>query len=233
MRSLLTRYFRSIRQFVVKIDLTSRESSLFPVGVVGWRLEEEAPQLLALCREAGIPCDDLLGEPVKRQRERAAERLLLCHVMGQPVTLAHTEQGAPVVEGSDVNISISHTPRLVVLAIDPKVIIGVDAEQADRAQVLRVRDKFLNATEKQFIHPDDLAAHVIAWTAKEAIIKAERNSALDWTNGIMLDPFSLDDLEQGTITLTARCAAARYGLATRLVEGHYITLASLTGQPGQ
>ena len=217
----------------MKIDLTSRESSLFSNGVVGWRLEEDASQLLALCREAGIPCDDLLGEPVKRQRERAAERLLLCHVMGQPVRLAHTEQGAPVVEGSDVNISISHTPRLVVLAIDPKVIIGVDAEQADRAQVLRVRDKFLNTTEKQFIHPDDLTAHVIAWTAKEAIIKAERNSALDWTNGIMLDPFSLDGLEQGTITLTARCAAARYGLATRLVEGHYITLASLTGQPGQ
>jgi len=232
-RSLLTRYFRSIRQFVVKIDLTSRESSLFPVGVVGWRLEEDATQLLALCREAGIPCDDLLGEPVKRQRERAAERLLLSHALGRPVTLIHTEQGAPVVEGSDVNISISHTPHLVVLAIDPKVIIGVDAEQADRAQVLRVRDKFLNATEKQFIHPDDLAAHVIAWTAKEAIIKAERNSALDWTNGITLDPFTLDCLEQGTITLTARCAAARYGLATRLVEGHYITLASLTGQPGQ
>lgn len=217
----------------MKIDLTSRESSLFPVGVVGWRLEEDATQLLALCREAGIPCDDLLGEPVKRQRERAAERLLLSHALGRPVTLIHTEQGAPVVEDSDVNISISHTPRLVVLAIDPKVIIGVDAEQADRAQVLRVRDKFLNTTEKQFIHPDDLTAHVIAWTAKEAIIKAERNSALDWTNGIMLDPFSLDGLEQGTITLTARCAAARYGLATRLVEGHYITLASLTGQPGQ
>jgi len=200
---------------------------------MGWRLEEEAPQLLALCREAGIPCDDLLGEPVKRQRERAAERLLLSHALERPVTLIHTKQGAPFVEGSDMNISISHTPRLVVLAIDPKAIIGVDAEQADRAQVLRVRDKFLNTTEKQFIHPDDLTAHVIAWTAKEAIIKAERNSALDWTNGITLDPFTLDGLEQGTITLTARCAAARYGLATRLVEGHYITLASLTGQPGQ
>ena len=217
----------------MKIDLTLTESSLFSNGVVGWSLEEDASQLLALCREAGISCDDLLGEPVKRQRERAAERLLLSHALGRPVTLIHTKQGAPFVEGSDMNISISHTPRLVVLAIDPKAIIGVDAEQADRAQVLRVRDKFLNATEKQFIHPDDLAAHVIAWTAKEAIIKAERNSALDWTNGIMLDPFSLDGLEQGTITLTARCAAARYGLATRLVEGHYITLASLTGQPGQ
>lgn len=229
----MARYFRFIRPFVVKIDLASRESSLFCDGVVGWRLEEEAPQLLAMCREAGIPCADLLDEPVKRQRERAAERLLLCHAMGRPVTLNHTEQGAPFVEGSDMNISISHTPHLVVLAVDPKIIIGVDAEQADRAQVLRVRDKFLNSTEKQFIHPDDLAAHVIAWTAKEAIIKAERNSALDWTNGITLDPFTSDVLEQETITFTARCGAARYHLTTRLVEGHYITIASLTDGLGQ
>lgn len=229
----MARYFCFIRPFVVKIDLTSRESSLFCDGLVGWRLEEEAPQLLALCREAGIPCGDLLGEPVKRQRERAAERLLLCHALGRPVTLIHTEQGAPIVEGSDMNISISHTPHLVVLAVDPTAIIGVDAEQADRSQVLKVRDKFLNATEKQFIHPDDLAAHIIAWTAKEAIIKAERYSALDWTNGITLDPFSPDFLEHETITFTARCASARYRLTTRLVEGHYITIASPTDGLGQ
>ena len=211
------------------MEIASTASSLFYL----WRLEEEAPQLLALCREAGIPVEDLLAVPVKRQREKAAERLLLCSAFGRPVSVGHTEQGAPYVVDDEVNISITHTPRLVAVAIDEHRIIGIDAEQVDRQQVLRVRDKFLNAVEQRFIAPDDLAAHVIAWTAKEAIIKAERNSALDWTNGIMLDPFSLDDLEQGTITLTARCAAARYGLATRLVEGHYITLASLTGQPGQ
>ena len=203
---------------------------------MGWLLEEDATQLLALCREAGISCDDLLGEPVKRQRERAAERLLLCHVMGQPVTLTHTEQGAPVVEGSDVNISISHTPRLVVLAIDPKVIIGVDAEQADRAQVLRVRDKFLNTTEKQFIHPDDLTAHVIAWTAKEAIIKAERNSALNWTDGICLEPFASAGPVLEEMTLAASCGPHYYRLVTRCVAGHYLTLACLSPmnhKPGQ
>lgn len=210
------------------MEIASKVPSLFL-----WRLEEEAPQLLALCREAGIAVEDLETSPVKRQREKSAERLLLCHAMGRPVTLVHTEQGAPAIEGSDVNISISHTPHLVVLAIDPKAIIGIDAEQADRKQVLKVRDKFLNVMEKQFIAPDNLAAHVIAWTAKEAIIKAERNSALDWTNGITLDPFSLDGLEQGTITFTASCAAARYGLTTHLAEGHYITLAFLGERPGQ
>lgn len=199
------------------MEITSKEPSLFL-----WRLEEEAPQLLALCREAGLPADDLLDLPVKRQREKAAERLLLFRAFGHPVTLTYTKQGAPMVEGVDVNISISHTQRLVVLALDDTQVIGVDAELLDRPQVLKVRNKFLNDREQQFIAPDDLAAHVVAWTAKEAVIKAERNSAIDWTEGICLDPFVVNADE--TI-LTARCGGRCYRLTSHLLEGHYITIA--------
>lgn len=178
--------------------------------------------MLALCREKGIPVEDLAGLPPKRQREKAAERLLLCHAFGHPVTLSYTEQGAPYVEGSDVNISISHTMRLVVVALSENHVIGVDAEQADRQQVIKVRDKFLNANEKQFIAPDDLAVHIIAWTAKEAIIKAERNSALDWTEGICLEPYTPDPVET---VMKARCGSRCYQLTTRLLDRHFITLA--------
>ena len=198
------------------MEITSKEPSLFYLRL------EEASRLLALCREAGIACDDLLEAPVKRQRERAAEHLLLCEAFGRPVTLTHTEQGAPMVMGSDVNVSFSHTRQLVVLACSREHVIGVDAESADRHQVLKVRDKFLNDYEKQFISPDDLAAHIIAWTAKEAIIKAERNSALDWTDGIVLEPFTVED--EQTI-LEGRCGGHRYHLTCRTMAGHFITVA--------
>ena len=193
--------------------------------VLVWRLEEDAPQLLSLCRESGIPVEDLEGLPVKRQREKAAEMLLLCHALGRPVKLGHDKQGAPAVEGEEVNISITHTPHLVALAVDDKQVIGVDAEQKERRQVLRVRDKFLNTSEQQFINPNDLEAHVIAWTAKEAIIKAERNSAIDWTEGIRLNPFVSHQVET---SLTANCTSGRsYRLISRLHAGHFITLATL------
>ena len=208
------------------MEITSKEQSLFyPTRVLVWRLDEEASQLLTLCQGEGIPVEDLMDLPVKRQREKAAERLLMCHALGYPVILSHTRQGAPFVDGLDVNISISHTMRLVALAVNDDAIIGVDAEQADRHQVLRVRDKFLNTREKQFIAPDDLASHIIAWTAKEAIIKAERNSALDWTDGICLEPFVLGSPVTGDIALHAHCGEHCYRLISRLVEGHYITLA--------
>ena len=66
------------------------EEVTYPGGtrVLVWRLDEEAPQLLDMCRETGITCDDLLELPVKRQREKAAERLLLCHAVGRPVSLS-------------------------------------------------------------------------------------------------------------------------------------------------
>ena len=197
--------------------MSSKEPSLFYL-----RLEEEASRLLALCREAGIACEDLLEAPVKRQRERAAERLLLREAFGRPVTLTHTEQGAPMVEDSDVNVSFSHTRQLVVLACSREHVIGVDAEQVDRHQVLKVRDKFLNTSEKQFIAPDDLTAHIIAWTAKEAVIKAERNSAIDWTDGISLEPFVVNAEET---VLMARCGDNRYRLTSCPLEGHHVTVA--------
>lgn len=188
-----------------------------------WRLDEEAPELLLLCRAAGIYVDDLVELPVKRQREKAVERLLLCHALGRPVTLLHTPQGAPVVVGHDgLNISITHTRHLVALALNDNAVIGLDAEQADREQVIKVRHKFLNASEQQFIAPDDQTAHIIAWTAKEAVIKAERNSAIDWTDGIVLDPMTITADET---TLQARCGDRCYRLTSRRVAGHFITVA--------
>ncbi len=161
--------------------------------------------------------------PVKRQQEKAVERLLLCRAFGHPVSLSHDEQGAPFVEGSTMNVSITHTMRLVALALNDSHVVGLDAEQCDRKQVLRVRNKFLNASEQQFIGPDDLAAHIIAWTAKEAVIKAECNSAIDWTDGIRLEPFHPSP---DVSTLIAHCGAKRYQLITRSLEGHYLTIAT-------
>lgn len=196
----------------------------YPCGtrVLVWRLEEEAPQLLALCQQQGVPCDDLAELPMKRQREKAAERLLLARAFEAPVTLLHDGQGAPSAEGRDVNISITHTMGLVALAVNGSQIIGLDAEQADRRQVLRVRDKYLNASEQGFLAPEDLTSHIIAWTAKEAVIKAERNSAIDWTDGIVLEPFAVQADET---VVVARCGDRRYRMFSRLVEGHHITVA--------
>ena len=206
------------------------EDMTYPMGtrVLVWRLEEQAPQLLALCLEEGIPVEDLHDLPAKRQREAAAERLLLRRAFGHPVTLAHDRQGAPLAMGhEDVNISITHTTRLVALAVNERQVIGMDAEPEERNQVVKVRGKFLNAAEQRFIADGDLAAHVVAWTAKEAVIKAERNSAIDWTEGIRLETFAIGAEET---VLAARYEGRCYRLTSRVIEGHYLTVAVAAGE---
>lgn len=200
------------------------EEIIYPAGTRGlsWRLDEETTRLLDLCREAGIPVDDLSDMPVKWQREQLAERLLLHCAFGKPVTLLHDGQGAPWIKGVKVNISITHTQGLVALAWNERHVIGLDAERCDRRQVLRVRSKFLNASEQQFIVSEDLAAHIIAWTAKEAVIKAERNSAIDWTDGIKLEPFASEAVEIG---FTAHCGHHDYRITSRRLEEYYMTVA--------
>ena len=59
-------------------------------------------------------------------------------------------------------------------------------------------------------------------TAKEAIIKAERNSAIDWTEGICLEP---PVNEGGEAIFDARYTERRYRLVSRLLQDHIITLA--------
>jgi len=185
-------------------------------------LEQDAARLLSMCGQAGVPVGDLAGLPPKRQREQAAERLLLWRALGQHVTLGHTSQRAPFVQGMDVNISITHTMGLVALALNDRHVIGLDAESIGRPQLLRLRDKFLNSSEQQFIPPDDLMAHVIAWTVKEAVIKAERNSAINWTQDIRVAPFEYNS--QGGI-ITASYGANRYRLEARRLRDHFLTLA--------
>ena len=200
------------------------DAMTYPGGasVLLWRLDEDAPQLLALCRESGIQVEDLLDVPPKRQREQAATRLLLRQAFGLPVTLSHTPKGAPCVDGIDVNVSITHTPQLVALAWSEDGAVGVDAEAIDRRQVLRVRHKFLNAGEQRFIDADDLVAHIIAWTAKEAVIKATRDNTINWTDGICLEPFTVGDSCTGMV---AHCNGKCYDLTSRLLAGHCVTLA--------
>ena len=71
-----------------------------------------------------------------------------------------------------------------------------------------------------------MAGHIVAWTAEEAIIKAERNSALDWTEGIILDPFTVPEQDFDEIAFTARTATHRYRMVVRPIGGHFLTLAA-------
>ena len=182
------------------------EEVTFPGGtrVLVWRLEEETSLLASCCHEMGIAFEDLMDLPLKRQREKAAERLLLCRAFGHPVTLSHDEQGAPSVEGHEqVNISITHTPQLVALAVNENEVIGLDAEQADRQQVLKVRAKIEKLDQKTLVIRELPFTKTVS-TLCESITKAIEKGKIKARR--------VDDLTSARMT-------------THRVERHYMTLA--------
>lgn len=115
--------------------------------------------------------------------------------------IRHLACGAPILEGIPQRISVSHTSHCLAVAslpktpdidlsyVNPRTAIGIDLEKADRAQVLKIRDKFLSQPEKTLLPEisdiekateEDVRRHILAWTCKEALYKADMGQATDW-----------------------------------------------------
>lgn len=124
----------------------------------------------------------------RREAETKAVGSLVSELIGPDCVIAHTPEGAPYVEGSQLNISISHSRDYACMAVSPTQIIGVDIEQA-RDQLRRVAGRVLS--------DDELAVYGVsdelllrAWTLKEALYKAALTPGLDFRREIRL-PLSL------------------------------------------
>lgn len=169
-------------------------------------------------------------------------------------SIEHLECGAPVLDGIPQRISVSHTSHCMVIASLPKTpdivldevnvrtSMGVDLEKEDRAQVLKIRDKFLSDSEKHLlpdiadadkVSEEDIRFHILAWTCKEALYKAVMGIATDWKDDYRI-------LSLPVIAARMKDAdASKYGkaiirtgednlemyLSSWRFEGHIVTLA--------
>lgn len=98
---------------------------------------------------------------------RAVDRLV-ARAAGNDARVIHDPDGAPLLVGSPLNISISHSRNFAAVAVDPDRRIGVDIEEPRLEQLRRVISKFLNPDELPYWGDRLLQA----WTCKEAVFKA-------------------------------------------------------------
>lgn len=134
----------------------------------------------------------------KRVRELMARQVYAENGRDDYRIISHLDNGAPILEGEDCRISLTHTSGLFAVAtlaptpganlaeFSPLTALGIDAEPIDREQVLRVHDRFLGDRELPLIAPDDLQANILAWTAKEAVYKAMLTPGLDFQQSIVI-----------------------------------------------
>lgn len=110
--------------------------------------------------------------------------------------IGHFQNGAPFLYNSTARISVTHCKGLLAVATLPdtpevqlteysdRAALGIDAERADRRQVLNVRDRYLSPKELEMIPADDIRLNVQAWTVKEAVYKAALTEGLDFREQI-------------------------------------------------
>ena len=136
-------------------------------------------------------------------------------------SIEHLDCGAPMLDGIPQRISISHTSHCMAIASLPKTpdidlsgvnartAIGIDLEKADREQVLKIRDRFLSESEKNLLPTfadiensttEDVRQHILAWTCKEALYKADMGQASDWKEDYIITelPRLAKDLKSAT-----------------------------------
>lgn len=130
--------------------------------------------------------------------------------------IGHYANGAPFLFGEDTRISLSHCEGLLVVATLPptpevdlsefsrRSCLGIDAERSDRAQVLKLRERFLSKPELAMIEADDVEANITAWTIKEAAYKAVMKPGLDLCADIKIEEMP-DEGTLGSVTVIGEC----------------------------
>lgn len=187
-----------------------------------WMLTESSDQLAQMCAEKGLDprCD---AKAENRRKEILGERLLMHTIFGIPTPILHNADREPYIENHPFHISIAHTKGYLVIAVNVHHRMGVDVEQYQR-RVLNVRNAFLNEAEQQWLAATDHLAHMIAWTAKEAIFKTigERSQVSRYRDEIMLYPFTTPIV--GERIIHSGCfKQADYVLHTILTPNHILT----------
>lgn len=187
-----------------------------------WMMSESSGELAQMCRDRGID-SSCQAKAESRKQELLGERLLMHTIFGIHTPILHNGDRAPYIENSQVHLSVAHTKGCLVIALNEHHRIGVDVERYSQ-QVMKVRTAFLNEAEQQWLPASDHLAHIVAWTAKEAIFKSigERRLVESTRNDIMLYPFPTPAMG-GTISHGACFKSADYALHTILSPTHVLT----------
>lgn len=115
---------------------------------------------------------------------RQAVTQLIERAAGPDARLIHDAHGAPLLAGSDLNISISHSRSFAAVAASTRGRIGIDIEEPRLEQLRRVIGKFLAPEEMPHWSERLLAA----WTCKEAVFKAAGVPGIGLGSIILVEP---------------------------------------------
>lgn len=134
----------------------------------------------------GHEAGDALCSYPRTAIQRMAVRVLLAEVLGHVPELSARPDGVPVLVGSPINLSLTHTNGAVGVMLG-RGQVGIDVQEV-RPKIVAMIDRFLDESEQNWV-VENARPHMVAtalWSAKEAVYKAMRTEGLPFRDGIVL-----------------------------------------------
>lgn len=159
----------------------------------------------------------------KRRKEFLASRLLLQNLLPENPEIIYQEiSGKPLLKGSRLNISITHSANLAAIILSEKKI-GIDIEQLDR-NIDKVVPRFVNSSEIQFIEKskDPQLIKILLWTAKEAIFKCCGIQGIQFNKQINIVPFDYKTQTDLSGSLRYQGGVLNYDLFYRIIKNNVL-----------
>lgn len=98
--------------------------------------------------------------------------------------LTYLTNGKPVLNNALVQVSISHSRNFIAFA-SASHAIGIDIEECNE-RILKVKDRFLNDSEKKIFNQNSIVELTIAWCAKEAMFKLNKNDGINFKSDLII-----------------------------------------------
>lgn len=138
------------------------------IGKVVWMEKKNVPNDLSVLNENEQKLYNEITHD-NRKLEFLGVRFLL-HKIAPNNQLNYSKTGKPLLSNGQ-EISISHSKKHIAMAITKSnLLCGIDVQEKTE-KIIRLREKFLNIKELDFIPKKDQLKNTLAWSSKEALFK--------------------------------------------------------------
>ena len=126
-----------------------------------------------------------------RRLEWLAVRALLKEYYAVCPSISYNELGRPILVGQVENISISHSGKMVAIALHSTKIPGIDIEM-QHTRIFKISSRFLSESEKEYLGPTPSVEQLtIVWGAKEVLFKIYEYGGVTFNEELIVSPFEL------------------------------------------
>jgi phosphopantetheinyl transferase len=162
-----------------------------------WKITETAEELLQKYNPDAKENELISGMNPLRQSHYLACRVLAKSFYPE-LSISKDEKGKPHFNNSTVHFSWSHSGNYAAAIFNTEESTGIDIETV-QPRILKIEDKFCNATDKQHIHRTrHVESLLLIWGAKESMFKHYGKKEVDFKKHMSISAF--DIAEEGRFT---------------------------------